>query len=244
MRNNATLADYQKTIMQLEGATGFLKQGDFDLSIYGSRIAEYAYYKRNEIIHNDSQDYISRKTTKASLAHKVMLDCAEGNVRVFARGLHPNIYGIDFVVEAFIGLVKHQLEQVETSNPSEAVASFIFIKDDKFVEDHIREAPLVSELTEIQQRTGKSIADIYLVESETELPKKTNFVPKLAQNKNSDAKTISDLASFSVFGDFFRIRKHREDHNRASVNFGDPKTAAHLKEFHTALKELSTKIEI
>ncbi len=211
----------------------------------------------NELIGNKGPVEISENSiSRTSLAHKAMLDLSDGSkeIKIFAKGLHDNMYGSEFVIDSFKNFVsrfvnKHLDENGNFLEDAPTPATLILKEKNKEVIGHLRKSDFVKLALNLKKQYSKNILDILIVEdSEKEVEIHTC---RLSENEKSISFNLekekvkpSKVCSFSIFGDFYRLRVDEERGHKAYINLSsNDQDIAKFKDNFDALKQVAKKLD-
>jgi len=222
------LTNYQNEINSLHSNEGL----DYIPEIsYGLRAAKYAYGGVDYLFPNDSLSVgvPAPLITRTSLAHKIIFDTATESVKILAHGLDPNIFDIDYVVNAFSNFVGRKISQgVE---PEEPCVMLLVNRGEKQANGSIKQSKVYAEAEKLQAKYGNKIMEIAFLNQEYSCD--SLIFPEIKDGAMSletkDKFSIQELSSFTVFGNGYRVRHGRLPNNQASLNFGDSVGANQLK---------------
>lgn len=227
------------------------------IEAYATRISQYASMSKNYLFSNDGPEYgpsfvhQDSKISKTSTAHTVMFDFCSEKVCLFAKGFHSNIFDVPSVLDAFSNYVKRIVEQ-NIIPEKEALVTLISNESrENTFKKHIKNSKFVQKAKELEKEYERNILNIL----EAPLSSKVNInIPSINDNQDnpeiifSDNLTLTEIANlntFSVFGDFYRIKSNTPglDHE-AYLNFGDKDTAEKLRSMFDLIKEKSKTVSI
>ena len=209
-------------------------RGPFDISSmdlisYSFTLGFHASKQREAFIQNEGISGADYVVSKTSLAHKVMFDFCEGPINIFSRGLHNNIFSIDFVIESFSRYVRSVLSDDDklASLNDRAIIS-VLLKPNSGGFSDIKNSPFYARAREIEKSVSDSIKVLEVRKLEElsiddEIPIIINgnqSSKEVEMSRILGPVSIASIPSFSTFGDFIRVRNTAGYDNSAILNFG------------------------
>jgi len=242
-QDNDLVQDYLLSIKKIQDENSQIITNRISFS-YAKILPDFL--EKNELIENSGPVEISDNSiSRTSLAHKAMFDLCDGSksIKIFAKGLHKNIYSSDFVIESFKRFV---VRFVAKKDKTTDIPMILIVKEyNEKCKDNISKSNFVKEALNLKKKYSRDILKILMVED----PKKEievnvfdvndkNITPKQAKGKYKSA----DICSFSIFGDFYSFRQTNKSGHKAYINLKDTLGIKTFNENFNTLNNLSKAV--
>ncbi|CAC9619554.1 hypothetical protein [uncultured Gammaproteobacteria bacterium] len=172
------------------------------------------------------------------------------DVKIFAKGLHENIYSVDFVIDSFKHYIQRVFREKESNDTNLPVITLISknlnsddlrknIGNSKFVDESKRLSDKYNMPVLKIMNIPEKEKQVHMELKEFSLFNDLKTIEFSQQNKDLE---ISRIKSFSVFEDFYRCRVNENEGHKAYINFYNSTATTKFREIFQLLENSSTKI--